>query len=58
MVTEREKKVNEKSRGKIIIQNKKALMGEPYNYQGNDDMGSPLSQERKREMLELTRKHS
>lgn len=47
------KKVGEKS----LLRSKttEKLVGEPYNYQGN---GSPLTQERKREMLDLPRKCS
>lgn len=50
------KRVGEKSllRGKSTEE----LMGEAYNYQGNGDMGSPLTQEKKREMLDLPGKHS
>lgn len=61
MMREREKKEeNLKSGRKIITQNKSTekLVGEPYNYQGNGDMGNPLTQERKREMLDLPKKHS
>lgn len=62
VVTEREKKriklkrVGEKSllRGKSTEE----LMGKAYNYQGNGDMGRPLTQEKKREMLDLPGKHS
>lgn len=62
MVTEGEKKkkkilkVGEKSL--LISKSREKLIGEPYNYQENGDMGSPLTQERKREMLDLPGKHS
>lgn len=49
-------KVGEKSL--LISKSREKLIGEPYNYQENGDMGSPLTQERKKEMLDLPGKHS
>jgi len=47
-------------REKALLRSKRTekLMGRPYNYQGNGDMGCPLTQERKSEMLDLPGKYS
>lgn len=56
----KERKKNKRAREKALLRSKRTekLVQGPYNYQGNGDMGSPLTQERKREMLDSPRKHS